>query len=531
MKPMKTVSVGLLTIAVVLTVGALACEQRIEAFDKSNGLPTCAGAVEQLHDFPQSVERDVDLLFVVDTSPKMAAMTGRLVASLPEMVEALRLPKLTHDGLLNVRIGVVSADLGAGSNVGIPGCRLGGDGGKLLNKPRRSGCVAPVDPWIAYDYHTGGTNVPSGAADGVDRVKEALACVGDLGSSGCLFSQPLEAAKRALDPKLNLNPGFLRDKAFLMLVFLTAGDDCSAARSELFDPAPATGSDPLGPLTPFRCFEHGVSCSCSGSLPCKDPRSPGGRKSCVPQGDWLHPVERYATFFSTLKPPGRLIVSSISGPAKRIGVELTGGLPTLEPSCTSSGGAAGSGWPAVRLQALTRALETRGAASRFNEGADPSLTLVPVDICSDNLGQATRVLGRTLYPTDTGHCVRGVPLSNSCGVILAGVDGGGGPGLFQAACSVKMSWPLDKTRPAIAVSRCPLDLFQDKSAVTCSYDKSLKGVGDAGAPFVSGTCPCWRLVHSSSCNPVRDGSPLQLQVLSRPSQRAMARVVCATGPN
>ena len=311
------------------------------------GGPTCAGAktIDLLHSLAN--EKDVDLLFVIDNSAGTAELQSRVAKSLPKLIEAMKSPALNNK-IPNLHIGVVSTDLGAG-NYALPGCEVsGGDGGKLLYKPQIAGCIPPSKPYV--EYIEGVTNINNPAVtDPIAKVTKALQCIIELGVGGCGFEAPLEAARRALDPKLNRNPGFLRKDARLAVVFVTNEDDCSAAKTQLFDPAQSKLTDPLGPLSSFRCFEFGVQCSCSGG-PCTRTTT-GPRQACKPAYDWLQDYEGYVTFFSSLKPSGRLMLFAIAGPTDLVEVSVQNGMPALKPSCQST---MGKGHPALRLEAVMR---------------------------------------------------------------------------------------------------------------------------------------------------------------------------------
>src|SRR5262245_48190484 len=57
------------------------------------------------------VTRDLDILFMIDTSPGMAPLQAKLVAAVPAFIDALQaLP----GGLPNLHLAVVSSDMGAG---------------------------------------------------------------------------------------------------------------------------------------------------------------------------------------------------------------------------------------------------------------------------------------------------------------------------------------------------------------------------------------------------------------------------------
>lgn len=240
----------------------------------------------------------LDLLFVIDNSDSMEHEQRSLKQSFPSDLERLRTAKLGHE-LPDLRVGVISTDLGAGPYM-VGNCtRVGGDQGKLQDKPRIAGCTPPADPWIAYS--PGKTNVP-GSGQALSRAKAAFLCISELGTGGCGFEQPLEAARRALDPALKVNPGFLRPDAMLAVIFLTDEDDCSARDTRLYDPSSQGLTDPLGPLTSFRCFEFGVKCDCPGKMQCTR-QDQGPRKNCVPVSGngLLHGTDRYVKFLRELK--------------------------------------------------------------------------------------------------------------------------------------------------------------------------------------------------------------------------------------
>ncbi|MBW2735272.1 MAG: hypothetical protein JRH20_23050, partial [Deltaproteobacteria bacterium] len=221
--------------------------------------------------------RAVDILFVIDNSGSMNQEQAKLSVNFGALLDMLQ---VDNRELPNLHIGVVSTDLGAGNYTSIPSCEaISGDRGALQSMARVPGCPTPTDPWISYNKGT--HNVGGCAGDAMQCVKDAFRCISTLGIEGCGFEMPLESARRAVDPMLNTNPGFLRDNALLAVIFLTDEDDCSAAKAQLFDPSQNGLSDPLGPLTSFRCFEFGIQCDIN------DRNTPGPRQGCVPAYDWL----------------------------------------------------------------------------------------------------------------------------------------------------------------------------------------------------------------------------------------------------
>ncbi|MBW2732371.1 MAG: hypothetical protein JRH20_08235 [Deltaproteobacteria bacterium] len=299
---------------------------------------------------PPTLSRQLDILFVIDNSATMDRKQDRLIAQFPELLAALHRaePKGT---LPDIHIGVVSTDVGAGP-FNLKSCENPlGDNGRLQIPRPSANCKAPIDPWIRYA--NGKTNIPgcdgANPADGARCVEQAFACIAALGTEGCGFEQPLEAARRALDqdPGHNVNPGFIRPNARLAIIFLTDEDDCSAATPTLFDPQDVGINSPLGPLTSFRCFEFGVQCDVN------DRHKVGPRKHCRPaDGKWLHHPMDYAPFFAKLKPNYRQIkVWPIAGPAGTVSVGVENFAPKLMPICTNSDGG-GNAVPAIRLNYL-----------------------------------------------------------------------------------------------------------------------------------------------------------------------------------
>jgi hypothetical protein len=449
--------------------------------------------------FPQHLENDVDILFVIDTSNSMAEEQTNLAANIPKLIEAL---EDKQGKLPDLHIGVITVDLGAG-NYQLPSCEVvDGDNGKLQAKPTTAGCTPPKDPFIK---HVGGvTNVMGGSPDPAQQVVDAFQCIAAMGTGGCGFEQTLEAARRALDPKLNLNPGFVRPSASLAVVFLTDEDDCSAAKPQLYDPVDQT----LGPLLSFRCFEHGFTCDQS------DLSSVGTKTSCKPDKSWLHKINDYVTFFGGLKAPGRLQLFAVAGPTDLVEVGTEGTNPMLKASCQTT---SGKGVPALRLKAL---IDAFGGNGYFNEGTDVTGTQqVSVNICSNDFTPALRLLGKKMagtLGTLGGQCLGKAPLTATDKLACSAGDSIG-PGVkCNTSCLDKVDCKVEEsvgTGGAVAVPRCPAAKFADPKDFDC------------GA-----TCPCWRVVRKPECKPGPVSTPYGLEVL-RKGQAApgtVAKVTCRT---
>jgi hypothetical protein len=210
-----------------------------------------------------SPERDVDILFMIDNSPSMDPKQQRLAANFPKMIQALQqIPDGSGGASLpDVHIGVISSDMGAGSEaIGQSCMRVLGDRGLLWgndpNNPMAS--VASNSPIAQNPFHliTNGCGLHSGQRwisditdpNGAGRIKnydgnieDAFACLATaVGTNGCGYEHQLQAVRVALnadypnDPKdtpNQINPeniGFVRPKGYLAIVLITDEDDCSA---------------------------------------------------------------------------------------------------------------------------------------------------------------------------------------------------------------------------------------------------------------------------------------------------------------
>ena len=312
---------------------------------------------EQRQEIPVSTNRDIDILFVVDNSDSMKQEQDSLARNFPEFVRVLE----SIGDLPDLHLGVVSSDVGtAPYPVGL--CEGDGDDG-LLQVPA---ACQPLTDGGRYIVNLADPDAPGGRAVNFTTASmaEQFACMASLGVGGCGFEQHFESMRRALDNRVD-NGGFLRDDAFLAVIFIQDEDDCSASDRAVFDE-----DDPdLGALKSFRCFEYGVRCE-----PDDDPRAVGPREDCVPRDDspYIEEVATYVDYLRSLKAdPSRVIVAGIAGAAGPVSVSIdeskmppelvTTPVCTVCPDGSSSGcsldpddtGAAlVSARPAVRLHAL-----------------------------------------------------------------------------------------------------------------------------------------------------------------------------------
>ena len=297
------------------------------------------GRVE-VQDIPVTLERSVDILFVLDDSPSMADKQRNLQANFPQFIDVL---STVEGGLPDVHIGVVTSDMGSrGTRDGAPGAGIG--------QPGTGGCTGTGDGGTLQVFGAPVTGAylsdvkqPDGSR--LTNYTGDLATVfGQIatgaGAGGCGFEQHLEAMKAALD-RNPANAGFLRPEAFLAVVVIADEDDCSFQSSTLLGPESAA----LGPLQSFRCTRFGVTCDVGGASPATM-NQVGTKDQCHPTAGsaYLEDVEGYVAFLRSLKPdPTKLIVAGIMGTTEPVQVELRsppGGAsaqPALARSCSYLG--------------------------------------------------------------------------------------------------------------------------------------------------------------------------------------------------
>ena len=424
--------------------------------------------------------REVDVLAVVDNSaspidpeqylPGYHALFRRLLVD-----SGCGSANLDRCRVADTRVGVITSDLGAGPLVH-GNCVPGGDGARLQDEPCIPGCTPPRQAWLSYAK--GEVNVPETGADAFSRFLQGFDCIANVKLGRCGFEHHLEAVRRALDPALRVNPGYLRDTALLVVAVAADEDDCSAARTELFSSQKTGIDDELGPLTSFRCVEFGLECD--------EPLRPVGAKhSCRPAQDWLVPVGEYVRFLRALR-PGRVLFFSLGGPPSPLVVGRDGVQPAVHASCNSVAGAAD---PGIRLKAVADALGPQGL---FNPAG--------TDACTPLLAPAFEILGQTILEHLESQCLP-APLVTAAGGLVCSAGEEVAPGVTCSAGCLELADCVveDVTTGSSAsprpVPRCPANLAGTDCAASC---------------------PCWRLLRMPElCAPQQTGSPHALQVLRK----------------
>ena len=141
-------------------------------------------------EIPLGMNAMIDVLFVIDSSPSMAAAQTKLVGDYRAMIGALA--TTPGGGTPDLHVGVITTDPGAGVV----------RGGHLADITRFN--------WRIESNHT-------------EPLADAFLARATVGASGSSETRPLEAMQRALS--VDVNPTMWREDAYLAVVFLTAGDD------------------------------------------------------------------------------------------------------------------------------------------------------------------------------------------------------------------------------------------------------------------------------------------------------------------
>jgi hypothetical protein len=304
-----------------------------------------------------AINKDVDILFVIDNSGSMAEEQALLSKNFAAFIGVLE----AEDVLANYRIGITTTDSG---NPRCPSAQYTPEGGNLV----LSSCLDRVDQgeftFNSDDFSKTCTDFCTkrnadltvrGTATAVDseevprkwieRIEktsniqgvadntEAFQCYGPQGVAGCGFESHLESMYLALagaqSSKSKNNYGFLRDAAILSIVFITDEADCSynPATKEIFTSNKVFWNDPDVDTAPTSamCFKAGVECS--GQAPlysechAQDFDSKGA-KTTDPSAAVLQPVSKYIDFVKTIEDAKKDIDEN-----QRVLISLIAGVP------------------------------------------------------------------------------------------------------------------------------------------------------------------------------------------------------------
>ncbi len=322
-------------------------------------------------DIPVTVNRQVDILFVIDDSPSMLDKQTNLKNNFPNFINVLN---TIQGGLPDVHIGVVTSDLGTSGADGMTAPAIPGSIGGCSS----SGKAGALQTFAAGTTVTGKfiSDAPPATVGGArmtnytGTLTDAFSAIASAGAAGCGFEQHIEAAKRALQPNNTANAGFLRPDAYLAVIFIADEDDCSMEHTTLL----TSDTTQLGPLQSFRCTRYGITCDTGGGdSNAMNQIGPKGACHSNESGQYMTKIEDYVTFFKGLKPsdPSKVIMAGIIGPTTPFEVELrapqgsTQTIPALAHSCTytDTSNQPEVADPAVRIKQLLDSFPNRSTFS------------------------------------------------------------------------------------------------------------------------------------------------------------------------
>jgi hypothetical protein len=394
-----------------------------------------------LKTFAQAVNRNVDLLFMVDDSSSMRLSQTNLLNNFPTFMTALQ---SAPQGLPNIHVAVVSSDMGAGYG-DIAGCTAsggqsnpGGDRGVFQYTARGTCTATNLQPGATFISNVGGQ------ANYTGNLADVFTCIAALGENGCGFEHQFGSVLRALGadgmPPPQENQGFLRPEAYLVVVFITNEDDCSSAVEPQFFDIQSNWNQGSQLGESFRCNEFGHLCTMGGGAPMHPSRTAPNNDvtatvnydSCVSDdtSGYLLSVKDTADRLKALKSdPSQVLVAMINGPATPYQVHWKA--PSMaDTSC----GAASCPWPEITHSCTDTAdmsfadpgVREAQLASEFGSNG------LVLSICdtsfAPSLGQIANLINAALVPP----CIPGTVANKTgttdpdCTVISHTSNGSGG---------------------------------------------------------------------------------------------------------
>ncbi len=388
-----------------------------------------------------NVNKNVDILFVIDNSGSMGEEQANLAANFQAFIQKLEDP----DVQANYRIAVTTTDNGnplcggtttpEGGAFVLESCRerldhflftgtpmvdardtacldiCQYDGDQLQIQPTTTDLDLDPKPRPWLENIAGETNLPAGIG-----TTDAFECFGPQGVDGCGFESPLESMYKALSRANNQDEasyGFLRDDALLAVIFVTDEVDCSHRNEHagIFTDNKAFWSDPSEPYpTSAVCWNAGVECT-GGPGQYEGCRSADkdqdGNLTDDPDAAVLHPVSRYVDFLDGIRAAkhsanadAEVIVGVITGvpDGYQDGVDIVyADSPDAKfmkdfgigPGCTGDGGEQ-TALPPVRLKEFAESFGDRNLFS----------------VCSDDYTPALEELANTLIENFQAPCFK-----------------------------------------------------------------------------------------------------------------------------
>jgi len=387
--------------------------------------------------FPLAVNKDVDIMFVIDNSGSMGEEQATLAANFESFIDVLERPEVDA----SYRIGITTTDNGnpwcggTGPEAGalrMSSCRSRPTEfvfqGDTLVDATQEACydICPEEwsdielqpttvgdeeeakprPWL--ESIGGRTNLPEGLS-----TVQAFQCMGPQGIDGCGFESHLESMWKALtraskteDPAY----GFIREGAILSVVHVTDEEDCSYNTDweSIFLPEgdKTFWSDPAAPApTSAVCWNAGVACEGSDCRAVNlDVTGAEVTEAEAEDDAVLRPLSRYTGILQHLEdekkelnPTQEVLVALIGGVNSDGSVTYQASLSDPEfqadfgvgPGCESTGGRA---VPPVRMREFSEA---------FAVGDDQNM----FSICEQDYSDALEAIARNLVDQIKPACM------------------------------------------------------------------------------------------------------------------------------
>jgi hypothetical protein len=348
-------------------------------------------------EIPITINRNIDILFVVDDSPSMRDKQQNLKDNFRRFIDVL---DTVQGGRPDVQIGVVSSDVGTkGSRDAAPGPAIGtiGNGGCSGNGKSGNLQLGRAGTEVTGNFLRDVKGPTMRMQNyGPNDLATTFGKLAEIGDGGCGFEQHLEAMKRALSGN-PVNTGFLRDDAFLAVIFIADEDDCSFARSSIL----TSDTDQLGQRQSFRCNRFGHTCRIGGRTQ-QEMNAIGVKGQCGPNesSEYLESVKTYVDFLKGLKSdPSKVIVAGVLGAIEPYRVELRKPTPDqpLQPLVAHSCSYQGANGPEVadpptRLKFFLDQFPTRNTFT---------------SICQRDLSGGLELIGRLLKFALGDPCIDG----------------------------------------------------------------------------------------------------------------------------
>ncbi len=392
--------------------------------------------------------RKLDLVFVVDNSSSMTEEQENLRKNFPDFMNELT---QIQGGAPDMRIAVISSNVGAGHGVPAPECPRGGDRGQFQVRQDCKGMLTDANAkWLTVGLD-GKTNFQGGVAN----LPNVFSCMAALGVTGCGYEHQLLSLYFALNGQVNPDQkDFIREDAYLGIVILSDEDDCSADPDATF-----FDNQIAGQAGSLRCSLRGHTCGGNAvpaapfSAPlstCKPYEAPDSEKF-----DRLINVPVFVDFIKTVvknRRSDKILVSSVIGwddaaNAKYSIVERPGrnGGTELDTGAICQTANTGNAAPGIRLHTFTKAFENN--------------TIAP--ICQTDLKSAMAEIGKKLRLLLENTCIT-APLYDT-NETMAGI---------QPDCQVLDQVPEGNNR------------YKEQAILPCSLNRGM---------------PCWNLVNDNQC--------------------------------